>query len=93
MDTEREADKKFIPMSGEIGNSKKDKNLGTAEAATNINAVPRAVGLFSSNQMDQVTGSGRQGSNKDGTTLVSSVMRRLGVDWDIKGRKSGGRKW
>lgn len=44
MDTEREADKKFIPMSGEIGNSKKDKSLGTAEAATNINAVPRAVG-------------------------------------------------
>lgn len=29
-------DKKFIPIPGEIGNGRKDENLGTTEAATNI---------------------------------------------------------
>lgn len=29
-------DKKFIPIPGEIGNRRKDENLGTTEAATNI---------------------------------------------------------
>lgn len=88
MDTERVGDKKFIPMSGEIGNSQKDKNLGTTEASPTIDAE-ESPGPW--DVLQQPNGPGhrqrRQGSNKDGTTSVTSVMRRLGVDWDIKGRR------
>lgn len=91
METEREADKKFIPVSGEIGNRHKDDNLGTTGAATNI-AAEEPPGASDVLQKDQVSGRGRKDGNKDGTTSVTSVRKRLGVDWNIKGRKSGGRK-
>lgn len=43
--------------------------------------------------MDQVAGRGGEGGKKDGTTSVTSVVKRLGVDWNIKGREQGGRNW
>lgn len=56
MKTEREADKKSIPMSGEIGNRQKDENLGTTEAATNIEAEESPG---PSDVLQQPDGSGR----------------------------------
>lgn len=39
--------------------------------------------------MDQVAGRGRE----DGATSVTSVTKRLGADWNIKGGEQGGRNW
>ncbi|CAG04611.1 unnamed protein product [Tetraodon nigroviridis] len=87
-----EADKKFVPMSGEIGNRQKDGNLGTTGAPANID-VQESPGPADVLQQPNGSGSGRgrEGGKKDGKTSVTSVTKRPGVEWNIKGRKSGGR--
>lgn len=77
-------DKKFIPIPGEIGNRRQEENLGTTEAATNIDAEEPPG---PSNGSGRWQGRGREGkAAKDGATSVTSVTKRLGADWNIKGR-------
>lgn len=87
-----EADKKFVPVSGKIGNRQKDGNLGTTGAPANID-VQESPGPADVLQQPNGSGSGRgrEGGKKDGKTSVTSVTKRPGVEWNIKGRKSGGR--
>lgn len=49
--------------------------------------------MFASNEIDQDAGGGRRGEALTRTEQpVTSLMRRgLAVDWNIKGKKGGGR--
>lgn len=80
-------DKNFIPIPGEIGNRRKDENLGTSEAATNIDTEeppgpPNGSGRWQ-----------RRGRRQRTERLLSPQSRR---DWGRTGiskAEQGGRNW
>lgn len=80
-------DKKFIPIPGEIGNSCKDKNLGTTGAATNIDTEEPPGPSNGSGRWQ------RKGRRQRTERLLSPQSRR---DWGRTGiskAEQGGRSW
>lgn len=86
---ERAVDKKFIPMSDEIGNRQKGKNLGNSRSANKYRhgGATRAVKLSPARKWIRLLAEGGKTNSQDGATSVTSVTKRPGVDRDIKDRK------